>query len=85
MLFLVKSIYHRVHVGTQFVGSASHSLVLQVLLEPVWKRKVGKKVESIPANAASDALTTQLAQQARSSCGNKRSTELQIIRRIIQE
>lgn len=56
------------------------SLVLQVVLEPVGKRKVRNKVESVAANAASDALTTQLAQQARRSCEkNTQKSDLKIV------
>lgn len=47
------------------------SLVLQVAPQPVGQGKVGKKVESVPADAVPDALTTQLAQQSRCSFGNE--------------
>lgn len=38
------------------------SLVLQVVPEPVGQGKVGKKVESVAANAVPDTVTTELAQ-----------------------
>lgn len=47
------------------------SLVLQVVRNSVGQGKVGKKVESVTADAAPDALTTQLAQQSRCSYGDK--------------
>lgn len=49
------------HLGRQFHSLLS--LVLQVALDPVRQRKMGKKVESVASNTVSDALTTQLAKQ----------------------
>lgn len=40
------------------------SLVLQEVPEPIGQGKVGKKMESVTANAVPDAMTTQLAQQS---------------------
>lgn len=56
-------------------------LVLQVALEPVGQGEMGKEVESVAANAASDALTAQLAQQPRRRYGKETKTDQSQVRK----
>lgn len=67
MLTVSKALFMEVPLR-QLVGWFHLSLVLQIALELVWQRKVGKKVKSVTADAASDAMTTQLGQQSWSGC-----------------
>ena len=76
-MFLLCPIYNR-QTGRLFCLS----LVLQVVSEPVGQGKVRKEVQSVTADAAPDALTTQRAQQ--SWCGYEKETINTLCKMVIE-